>query len=449
MRDNVIRLAFGGDAEPLEEFCTDVRRPIPAGTAAVLRGSAVTGLRHSDNAPFDADGAGHQRPRPHPRGRGGVALYKIAGFFIPGVHSRPLSEEDPDIAPDLVPAARAAHGDGRPPREHPGHARLDHVRARARDGAALPDAAAASSRRREVRLLSYNIRFGGVGRVAALAAVVEPVRARRGGAPGSDAARRGRGAGRGHRDGAWALAPGHSVGFMSRLRSRTTNGTGRRASRRAFLEIVPEGEPLRIFGVHLSAVHSNWTERRRVRELRAVLAGIAEHQHGFHVRDRGLQHPRPRGDARPRQAAAAAARVRVADRPEDPLGDDPDHARRRATSTGTARSTPPTPGSRFPPATRTCASTTCSCPSPSRPASVVHRRERHARRGPGLGSPALDGRDRSGLTRRRRQSVLPRRRRKIRRSRRSGVVGGVVARKARSNCRTSCSSGVGGGVRSS
>jgi exodeoxyribonuclease-3 len=30
-------------------------------------------------------------------------------------------------------------------------------------------------------------------------------------------------------------------------------------------------------------VHSNWTERRRVRELRAVLAGIAEHQHGFHV----------------------------------------------------------------------------------------------------------------------------------------------------------------------
>jgi exodeoxyribonuclease-3 len=55
------------------------------------------------------------------------------------------------------------------------------------------------------------------------------------------------------------------------------------ASRRAFLEIVPDGEPLRIFGVHLSAVHSNWTEKRRVRELRAVLAGIADHQHGFHV----------------------------------------------------------------------------------------------------------------------------------------------------------------------
>ena len=25
------------------------------------------------------------------------------GFFVPGVHSRPLSDKDPDIAPDLVP----------------------------------------------------------------------------------------------------------------------------------------------------------------------------------------------------------------------------------------------------------------------------------------------------------------------------------------------------------
>ena len=28
------------------------------------------------------------------------------GFFVPGVHSRPLSDEDPDIAPDLVPLRR-------------------------------------------------------------------------------------------------------------------------------------------------------------------------------------------------------------------------------------------------------------------------------------------------------------------------------------------------------
>ena len=40
---------------------------------------------------------------------------------------------------------------------------------------------------------------------------------------------------------------------------------------------------MRIFGVHLSALHSAWTERHRVIELRALLAGIARHQHGFHV----------------------------------------------------------------------------------------------------------------------------------------------------------------------
>jgi len=32
-----------------------------------------------------------------------IGLFTITGFFVPGMHSRPLSEEDPGIAPDLVP----------------------------------------------------------------------------------------------------------------------------------------------------------------------------------------------------------------------------------------------------------------------------------------------------------------------------------------------------------
>jgi hypothetical protein len=32
-----------------------------------------------------------------------IGLFKVTGFFVPGVHSRPVSEEDPDIAPALVP----------------------------------------------------------------------------------------------------------------------------------------------------------------------------------------------------------------------------------------------------------------------------------------------------------------------------------------------------------
>jgi hypothetical protein len=30
-------------------------------------------------------------------------LFSATGFFVPDVHSRPLSDEDPDIAPQLVP----------------------------------------------------------------------------------------------------------------------------------------------------------------------------------------------------------------------------------------------------------------------------------------------------------------------------------------------------------
>jgi exodeoxyribonuclease-3 len=56
-----------------------------------------------------------------------------------------------------------------------------------------------------------------------------------------------------------------------------------RVSRHAFLEIVPAGNAWRVFGVHLSAVHAAWTERRRVFELRALLSSIAQHQHGPHA----------------------------------------------------------------------------------------------------------------------------------------------------------------------
>ena len=82
---------------------------------------------------------------------------------------------------------------------------------------------------------------------------------------------------------AWASHPNHSVAFMSRIPIAHHEWHRPAPSRRAFLEIVPEGDPMRIFGVHLSAVHSNWTEQRRVRELRALLAAIEQHQHGFHV----------------------------------------------------------------------------------------------------------------------------------------------------------------------
>ena len=102
-RANVIRLAFGGSEERFQEFLRVVRQEIPEGTAVVLRGSAITGKRWKDGAPFDADGPGTSDLDLTLVGDSVIGLFTITGFFVPGAHSRPLSEEDPDIAPGLIP----------------------------------------------------------------------------------------------------------------------------------------------------------------------------------------------------------------------------------------------------------------------------------------------------------------------------------------------------------
>lgn len=114
-RANVIRLAFGGSECAFAEFVRTVRDAIPPGTGVVLRGSAVTGRRWKDGAEFDAEGPGTSDLDLTLVGDDVIGLFKITGFFVPGVHSRPLSDEDPDIAPDLVPLRQRLVGmTGRP-----------------------------------------------------------------------------------------------------------------------------------------------------------------------------------------------------------------------------------------------------------------------------------------------------------------------------------------------
>jgi hypothetical protein len=102
-RENVIRLAFGGEVERFDRFCRLIQEEIPEDTAVVMRGSAVTGRRWSDGAPFDADGPGTSDLDLTLVGDNVIGLFKVTGFFVPGVHSRPLSDEEPDIAPPLIP----------------------------------------------------------------------------------------------------------------------------------------------------------------------------------------------------------------------------------------------------------------------------------------------------------------------------------------------------------
>ena len=134
-----------------------------------------------------------------------------------------------------------------------------------------------------LRLLSYNIRYGGAGREAALAAVIRSrdpdlvilqeatkpeVVERLASETGLTT---------------FASRPRESLAFMSRLPIAHYEWHRPRMSRHAFLEVVPEGDRVRVFGIHLSAVHAAWTERRRVVELRALLKSIQRHQAGFHV----------------------------------------------------------------------------------------------------------------------------------------------------------------------
>ena len=134
-----------------------------------------------------------------------------------------------------------------------------------------------------LRVLSYNIRYGGAGREEALLRVIR--------ASNPDLVifqeatrpavleRLAQGASMAQ----WAGQPGRSLGFMSRSPVASFTWHRPRLSQHAFLEIAPMGTDVAIVGVHLSAVHSAWTERRRGLELRALLATIRQRERGFHV----------------------------------------------------------------------------------------------------------------------------------------------------------------------
>jgi exodeoxyribonuclease III len=134
-----------------------------------------------------------------------------------------------------------------------------------------------------LRLLSYNIRYGGSGREAPLTAVI------RAAAPdvvvlqeatqAKVVERLAGDSGLPH----WGVRAGESLGYMSREPVAAATWHRPRVSRHAFLEIVPAGGNWRVFGVHLSAVHAAWTEQRRFYELRALLVAIQQHQHGPHA----------------------------------------------------------------------------------------------------------------------------------------------------------------------
>ena len=134
-----------------------------------------------------------------------------------------------------------------------------------------------------LRLLSYNIRFGGLGREQELAetivaaapdlvvfqeAIDPNVIERLAEAVNLPF---------------WGARRNHSIGFLSRQEVDHHEWHYPAGARHSFLELIPAGSKTRVFGLHLSARFSKWDERRRTRELRSLLQGIKDHQEGPHV----------------------------------------------------------------------------------------------------------------------------------------------------------------------
>jgi exodeoxyribonuclease III len=134
-----------------------------------------------------------------------------------------------------------------------------------------------------LRLLTYNICYGGAGREDALATAIRaasPDLAILQEAERPDIVERlARTTGMAE----WGAAAGRSLAFLSRIPIAAYEWHRARWAQHAYLEIVPRDVDVRIFGLHLSAIHSNVTERRRAYELRALLRRIAAQHDGFHI----------------------------------------------------------------------------------------------------------------------------------------------------------------------
>jgi hypothetical protein len=97
----VIELAFSGDRSRFEQFLERLQSVTPEDGSVILRGSAVTGYRWADNAPFDADGPGSSDL--DVTFVGGGMLNHWDEFYIPALHTVPLSDEHPAACPELTP----------------------------------------------------------------------------------------------------------------------------------------------------------------------------------------------------------------------------------------------------------------------------------------------------------------------------------------------------------
>jgi hypothetical protein len=104
--ERIVSLGFGGDYARFEAFKEKLRVGLPEGTGVALRGSVVTGEKFKDGRPFDADGPGTSDLDVALIGAKAMDCWEKDEFYIPALHTKPLGDKAPDIAPRLDPLRR-------------------------------------------------------------------------------------------------------------------------------------------------------------------------------------------------------------------------------------------------------------------------------------------------------------------------------------------------------
>ena len=103
IRSRIVTLAFGGDERLFIAFYRKLQQGLPEGTGIILRGSVVTNKRHEDGTPFDSLGKGTSYLDVTLVGSKVIEAWNSDAYYIPALHTKPLCDKDPDIAPSLNP----------------------------------------------------------------------------------------------------------------------------------------------------------------------------------------------------------------------------------------------------------------------------------------------------------------------------------------------------------
>jgi hypothetical protein len=103
LEERIVRLAFDGDTLRYREFVAKLKAGLPAGTGVAFRGSVITNKRWEDGEPFDAAGRGSSDLDVTLVGEKVREFWREDAYYIPGLHTKPLCDDDSQIAPALNP----------------------------------------------------------------------------------------------------------------------------------------------------------------------------------------------------------------------------------------------------------------------------------------------------------------------------------------------------------